>query len=398
MKGNIYTRQKCGICGGPLRHDERRGGCFCPRHPHVAAYRQFYVKFGRELRKCFRTYAEAERFLNGIRFEEDKGTLDFRDYQADNPLSFEKLAEEFVDERHAETNLSDNYKQKLTRVMKMAIEAWGDRNVKSIGRREIKHFLLGLNVKSKTRANYRSVLNVFFTRWLVEEEILTRDQVPVLPVIEFELGWRNFTDWETQKKIKDKVRELTWDLNPKIYVGIDLLSIYTNLRPLDLLRLEEGHIDLHYGVLDFPRPTKRKNRRKTVRLLDEHVEVLDWLKRKYPALPGTLFFRHHNAIPPVKEGTPFGQKYLYVWWKRACKLVGVEGVDLYGGTRHTSTTQLAKLAGRDAAKDASEHDTNKAFDRYCQLQGERAFEMSKLIRRAQGNGEKIVHLKRRGGG
>ena len=36
----------------------------------------------------------------------------------------------------------------------------------------------------------------------------------------------------------------------------------------------------------------------------------------------------------------FGNKYLYKWWKKACSNLGIEGVDLYGGTRHTSTTTL----------------------------------------------------------
>jgi hypothetical protein len=86
----------------------------------------------------------------------------------------------------------------------------------------------------------------------------------------------------------------------------------------------------------------------------------------------------------ITVGDPFGEKYLYKWWVRACELLGVKGLDLYGGTRHTTVSALAVAAGTDAARDASAHETNKAFDRYCQTQSERAFEMAKLVRRHQG--------------
>ena len=46
MKGNIY---------------ENRG--------------RFIVRFGRDITKSFKTLQEAERFLTGLRFENDKGTL-----------------------------------------------------------------------------------------------------------------------------------------------------------------------------------------------------------------------------------------------------------------------------------------------------------------------------------
>jgi len=69
----------------------------------------------------------------------------------------------------------------------------------------------------------------------------------------------------------------------------------------------------------------------------------------------------------------------YHWWKDACANIGIEGLDLYGGTRHTTTTAIAELADHVSAKKASGHTTNKAFDRYCQAAGETAFQMVRLI-------------------
>ena len=52
----------------------------------------------------------------------------------------------------------------------------------------------------------------------------------------------------------------------------------------------------------------------------------------------------------------------------------------YGGTRHTTTTAWAIEVGEAGAKEATGHDTNKAFHRYCQAQEIRALEMAKVVR------------------
>lgn len=62
------------------------------------------------------------------------------------------------------------------------------------------------------------------------------------------------------------------------------------------------------------------------------------------------------------------------------------GLDLYGGTRHTTTTEIARRAGTINARKASAHESNKAFDRYCQYQEDTAFDMAKIVK---GNGKLI---------
>jgi hypothetical protein len=91
MKGRIYSMQKCPVCDGIFYHDENRGGLFCKKHQEIAASSRFVVRFGRSITKRFSDYHEAERFLTGLRFENDKGTFDVRDYRKDNPLGFENL-------------------------------------------------------------------------------------------------------------------------------------------------------------------------------------------------------------------------------------------------------------------------------------------------------------------
>lgn len=57
----------------------------------------------------------------------------------------------------------------------------------------------------------------------------------------------------------------------------------------------------------------------------------------------------------------------------------MEGVQLYGGTKHTTTTETAKLLSREAAKAATGHTTDKAFLRYCQTEGEEALAVHRQL-------------------
>lgn len=67
-------------------------------------------------------------------------------------------------------------------------------------------------------------------------------------------------------------------------------------------------------------------------------------------------------------GERYGEKYFYKWWKRACENLGIEGLDLYGGTRHTTISHLGRAYGytREQLRARTHHSTNKALERYLQ--------------------------------
>ena len=75
------------------------------------------------------------------------------------------------------------------------------------------------------------------------------------------------------------------------------------------------------------------------------------------------FFRHSAGLQGVAENEPFGVKYFYKWWVKAQNLK-IEGVDLYGGTRHSTVRALRKYHTPEELKRAAMSSTNKAFDRY----------------------------------
>ena len=379
MKGNITTREKCFVCKNNLIHNERRGGCFCPEHPQVGAT-TFIVRFGTDVYRRFNSYSKAEQFLIGLRYKTGEGSYDPNDYKKENPNSFRNLSEKYLNRKKTRKSFSN-----IRNYIRVATEHWGDTNVKYINGADIEDFLFSIQgISEKTRSNYKSTLSDFW-KYLHKRRVITIAQMPEFPEIEYDLGYRKFTTWDEQALILDTIKEMA--PNPKQWFGIELLSVYTKLRPKDLLQSTEGDIELGTGMLFIHYPTKKKNSLLTVRLAPDHITILKELKNQYPALPNIKFFRHLDGISGVKKDAPFGEKYFYKAWISACEKLEIEGLDLYGGTRHTTTTEIGKLQGKEAAKKHSGHRTNKAFDRYCQMDEQESSDMAQLIIRKKTNAE-----------
>jgi len=387
MKGNITTREKCFVCKKNLIHDEKRHGCFCPEHPQVGAT-TFVVRFGADIYRRFNSYQMAEQFLIGLRYKTGEGSFDPNDYKKENPNGFRALSEKYLNRKKTRKSFSN-----IRNYIKVATEHWGDTNVKYINGADIEDFLFSIeDISEKTRANYKSTLSDFWT-YIHKRKVITIAQMPEFPEIEYDLGYRNFTTWEEQTRILETIKKMV--PNPKQWFGIELLSVYTKLRPKDLLKLTEGDIDLESGILFVHYPTKKKNSLLTVRLAPDHIEKFRELKDQYPALPSVKFFRHIDGISGVENDAPFGEKYFYKAWIAACKKLGIEGLDLYGGTRHTTTTEIGKLQGKDAAKKHSGHRTNKAFERYCQMDEQESADMAELIIRRKTSAD-VLEFKKKG--
>lgn len=78
---------------------------------------------------------------------------------------------------------------------------------------------------------------------------------------------------------------------------------------------------------------------------------------------------------------------------KACEEIGLGGVPLYPGTRHTTVTETARMLGSEEAKKASGHRTNKAFERYNQAINDGAYQVVSKIR-AKMTG-KVIPLKKK---
>lgn len=370
MRGGIYSTQKCPDCGRTFKYLHKKGIVCCEFHADRSSEKGIYVKFGRKVRKRFNNIDKAERFLTGLRYEVDRGTFDERDYQTGNPLGFITLSEKWLTIKEQE--VKPRSFSNLERYMRNAAHEWGDRNIKEIGFSEIEDFLLSQKVSNKTKSNIKSCFNSFW-EWLVHRRIIIRSQFPEMPAVKYKLGYRKIVDKDTQNKIVDEVYKLTYHKNPRIWLGIKWLCTYIAIRPGELLKVQEQDVNTRIGA--FVLKHTKEGHEKVVPMLENDKLLINELPVGMPDLP---FFRHGKGISGCKSGQPFGEKYLYKWWKKACSNLGVEGVDLYGGTRHSSATALKDVCSPEQIKAGTMHSTNKAFERYFQRNSQDAIDIYTL--------------------
>jgi integrase len=391
MLGGIYSDERCPICKGRFKDDGRRG-LSCPVHPEYSATRlKVRIKHkGKEVLKRFTDYQTAQRFLTGLRFQIDQGNYDPRDYRKDNPLGFETLAQSWLSHKEKE---GVRCMRNLTGHMAKAIAHWGNMNIKQVGFAEIEDFLFsdtlvnektGEPLSDKSRANIKTTLHSFWV-WLRKRKILNLAQIPEFPEVKFELKWRKVVDKETQEAILNEVHRISYHINPRIWIGIKWLTTYIAIRPIELLNIKEEDFDLGLGVVNIRYNKEKKP--KIVPLLDEDIELVKSFPR---ALPHLYFFRHakRKGVKICKAGR-FGKDYFYKWWKTACSNLGIEGVDLYGGTRHSSARSLREFCSPEQIKKATMHSTNAAFERYFRVELDDVKMIYQKTRRKEGRGQVI---------
>ena len=360
MKGNIYTDQKCTICETKLNKQVRRG-FVCPKHPKIKAT-NYRVRF-KKIHKRFQSYDEAERFLVGLRFKHDEGILDERDYKRDNPNSLFNLSRKYL-EIKKQTVKHKTYKN-LNNYMERVRTFFGDVNVKSIGYGDIEDFFVSQKgVSEKTKYNIKSCLNNFWS-WLVKRQVIPKEDMPEFPIIKYTLKYRNIITKETQKDIINEVQRISYNANPKIWLGIKLLATYVSIRPGELINLKEWQIKTDAKV--FIVNEKKENEAKMIPMIEEDAALIEEIRKQCDNNePDMFFFRHLKDVNRARKDQKFGDKYLYKWWKKACKNLGIEDIDLYGGTKHSSCTALSKHLSPEQIKIGTGHKTNKAFERYYQ--------------------------------
>lgn len=392
MIGSIYCSVKC-VCGSPYNYNENRGGLFCKKCGHKSVG-PFSVRFGKKIHRRFGDdFKAAEMFLLHLRHQKCSDNFDPRDYQNSQPLGFVQQADKWLAIKQA--SVKPRTFEGIERAIKRASEVWGNKNIKSISAGDIEDFIFSLPVSNKTKHNYKSILHDFWT-WLSRRENLP---IPTFPEVSFKLGWRDIIDIETQQAIIAEVKNIIYEKNPKAWLAIRMLSRYFHIRPGELMRINEGNINLQIPALMLPPQSTKTGQPVLVFLWDDDVEEIKAMTKGLPSLP---FFRH---APNIKRfaGKPFGKGYLYSIWKKACKNLGLMKsatqpiCDLYGGTRHSTMTAMGEHMSPEEVQQASGHRTNAALMRYLQGRSRYAQKaqsvISQLQQTAKGDTAKIINFK-----
>ena len=197
--------------------------------------------------------------------------------------------------------------------------------------------------------------------------------IPDFPVISYELEWRNINDISIQQEILTEIERLIWTDNPMILFEFKCLSTYIAIRPAELLNIRERNIDLRLSGIIIPHP--KEKRPKIVYLLSKDIEFIQMQPR---GLPNLYFFRHVTPARGRTVGSRWCKNYFSSIWHQACKNIGVEGVDMYGGTRHRTATYMGQTLTPEGVKTVTGH-TSKAGERYFQNQQSRALKITKKV-------------------
>lgn len=370
MKGGIYASdEKCIICGATLK-DNHRDGVVCPQHPQIRATR-LRIKFGK-VRLRFKSYEKASRCLTGFRYKTDEHTYDANDYKKVNIFGFENLFEQWWAEKIPEIKKGTIKNYNLYR--NAFYNYFGNQSIKHIAIDQgfVDDFFKTLTTQSgKTKNGYASCLNTFFS-WVWHRNKVQFAKLglpqPDVPKFEAKMKYRKRVSKDVQFEILEEVKRICPD--QRVYLGIKWLATYVKIRPIEMLSLKEGDINLDTRYLVFPDPQQTKEGKwKEVPLVDEDVEILKTFPLSMKAMP---FFRHTQAKQGVTLNKQYGTNRFYDWWKKACKNLGVEGVDLYGGTKHSTVTALGQKYSPEEIQERGTGHLSKAFLRYLDTTDEQS--------------------------
>lgn len=371
MKGGVYTKEKCPVCGE--RFVKTVNDFLCPTHQ--TRPRRVYIQlYSKELHKRinlfsdlrgnpFSSYEQAERILTKIRAEIDARTFDPSRYvpQKLKPLRFLNWSQRWYEDREIEAQkglISPSYLKTLRVYLHAFQDFFQDTDIRDIGTRKVREFYLSLNGSPKYIFNIMSCLHKMVQDAFDNEEIGKKPKFPKIEVSEPDI---KIIDLDVQDKIIAKIPDQT----DRTFI---LFLARLMLRPCEPRALYWDDVDFkhhrvtirrHYSLNTIRPATKSKN----IKVLPLDGE----LEQALLALP------RHLTSPFVfwkKNGHPFSESWARKLWRRVCNEMGVE-IQLYQGTKHSSATELADREGVDMAQEFLYHTNRATTKRYVKANPER---------------------------
>ena len=355
MRGGIFSDQKCPLCGG-IFVDDGKTGLHCKIHPDQKATR-FRVKYAKLYRRVS-SYDEALALLGLFRGKAGEGTFDYREYLTARPLGFSNMTQRFLALKK-KTMRPNGYRRYVDYDHK-ACAFFGGRPITQINTGDLEDFIHSLDQLSSYTVKCHLDFVMSVLRWAKRRGDIK--EVPEKPSWKWQQRMRRILDKQTQANVIEKVYEKYWQIFPRACVAIELLSVYPKIRPGELLQVKEKDIDLINGTICISQPKESRDP-KFVRLVPQHVELIRSLPRGF----GEMFFlRHDKGRGGRAQGSRLGKNLLYQLWTAACRELGIEGVPLYPGTKHTTASALARQFPSELVRKATGH-ASKAFERYLIL-------------------------------
>jgi integrase len=366
MKGGIYTKERCPVCGGKFLRTDTDLICTT----HLTRPRRVYIQlYSEELHKhfnvcsdsrgiAFSSYEQATRILTKIRAEIDAGDFDVTRYVAEKlkPLRFSNWVDNWLKTKEIEVEkgrLSPSYRKELRRFVNRFKLYFGEIDIRDIGTKRIDAFYQSIEGVPKTVRNIMSCLHKLFTdakRW---GDII---QIPQFP--EFEVPEPDIKTIDLDEQ--DAVINSIPDLMDRAYI---LFTARQMVRPSETRALFWEDLDLkhdkvtirrHFSLNELCVTTKSKR----TKSLPLDAEV----KRTLSELP------RHITSPFVfhKNGQPYSESWARKVWKQFSLQMGID-ISLYQGTRHSSATEAVNRVGMDRVQEFLGHTRSAMTRRYAKM-------------------------------
>jgi integrase len=256
----------------------------------------------------------------------------------------------------------------------------GQHQHKNIQYAQLQDFFRDYPGAVKSRANTLYALKQLWA-WAADRYDVPAVKWPKIGHVE--MAFRATVDIPTQEAIIEDIKAH----EPfRVWLAIKWLATYIAIRPGEMQSLTEGQVDRHRGLLIIPHP--KEKRAKVIPLIAEDLEIVRALPLAFsPEMP---FFRHESARGGVRPGRRFGGTLLYYAWDNACKRLGIQGVSLYPGTKHSTAMGLRAVATPEEIKSMTLHSTSAAFHRYFQTGGEALRELQSRRKSLATAGNELV--------
>lgn len=380
MKGGIYTKEHCPVCGGKFVNTGT--DLICPQHLtrprrvfvaiyNKALHKHVLITSDPDTRQVFTSYAQAERLLTIIRRDIDK----LRDFDATRyvakkiqPFRFENWSKAWLEKKEIEVEkglLSPSYLKALRVYVTKCRDFFVGMDIRDIGTKQVYEFHLSLRGAPHYQKNILAALEKMLKDAFLWGDIGSMPHFPKIDVPEPELRTIDLD-------LQDSVISSIPDQMDRAFV---LFTAREMVRPSETRALQWQDVDLkhdrviirrHFSLNQIRPATKAKQ----IKCLPLDAEV----KAALEALP------RHFLSPFVfwkgKSGRPFSESWARKVWKKVADPMGVT-VSFYQGTRHSSATAAADRVGVDATQEFLHHASRKMTERYVKQNPDR---LKKVLR------------------
>jgi len=383
MKGGIYTKEHCPVCGQKFvdtgsdlicqEHLTRPGRVFIAVY-NKSLHKHVYITSDPDTRQPFTSYKQAERLLTVIRRDIDR----LRDFDATRyvakkvqPFRFENWSKAWLEKKEIEVEKgvrSPSYLKALRVYFSKFTVFFGQLDVRDIGTKQIHEFYLSLRGAPHYQRNILTALEKMLRDAFLWGDIGAMPHFPKIEVPEPEISTIDLD-------LQDAVINAIPGQMDRAFV---LFTAREMVRPSETRALHWADLDLKHDRVTIRRHFSLNQIRPTTKA--KQIKYLPWDAEVKAALEG---LPRHLLSPFVfwkgKSGRPFSESWARKLWKQATCSMGVT-VSLYQGTRHSSASAAADRAGIDATQEFLHHTSRRITERYVKQNPDR---LKKVLRKPE---------------